>query len=101
MMRKIRIQDNYPLSQVQENADEAFKELPFNFPVIKGNFIEASIATSDTFIEHKLSKSIKGWFIVRKNGNADVWESTTSNLRPKDQIILKASTAVDVTVYFF
>lgn len=100
-MKTINVSDDYQLSRVQEFAAQEFNSLPTKFPVLNGQYVTASIATSDTSINHTLKRQITGWLVVRKDAQGDVWESSTVNPRPGDQIIFKASSAVNVTLYFF
>lgn len=93
---------NYELSRIQEFTKQSFDELPTKFPLLNGAFVEdVEITSSDTPINHKLSRNITGWAVVRKDAQGDVWESATVNPRPRDQVILKSSATVTVTLYFF
>ncbi len=100
-MKKINVSDDYQLSKVQDNVSEALNALPFDYPIIKGNFVQTQINTSDTAVNHKLSKPITGFIVVRRDANALIWESSTQNSRPQDQVILRASASVNVTLFFF
>lgn len=101
MLQKIKIADDLQLAKVQDNIFNAFQALPFDFLILNGNFVEATIANVDTPVEHGLKRDLIGWVIVDKNANADVWKSATANPRPQDQIILIATASVAVKIYFF
>jgi len=102
-LKKIVITDDYQLSKVQDAAVESFSGLPTQFPVINGNTVTATApaATTDFAVNHKLGRAIAGWIVVRKNANANVWESATANPRPTDQVIFQASAKANLTFYFF
>lgn len=99
-MKKINVSE-YNLSKVQENAAQAFDDLPKDYPVLNNHTVSATIGTGDSAVNHGLGRKLVGWIVVGKNANATVWESETANPRPSDQIILKATAEVKVTLYFF
>lgn len=68
---------------------------------IGGNFIDATINSSDTIIDHKLNRKYKGWVVVDMNAAEKVYRSSTANTNPARQIILKSSGTVSVTLYIF
>lgn len=90
----------FHLIQFQENVNNAV--LGFNNTEFQnGTFLDCSLTTSDTVINHGLDRKIQGWIVVNKNANANIWQSTTTNTFPNKQIILKSSAAVTATIYFF
>lgn len=92
--------NNYELQKIQDNVSEIFADISLQ-PILKGNFIDAIITTSDTNIEHKLGRAYLGYLVVDKNANAVVYTSTAANNSPTRQIILKASGTVTVKLYIF
>jgi hypothetical protein len=101
IFRKIFTED--PLLQRIQDAIAAsfqqFEKLPqLDSVIIKDITLASGI---DNQVEHKLSRPIQGWQIIRKDANANVWESTTVNTTPSATIILRTSATVKVTILFF
>lgn len=69
--------------------------------LLQNVFIEnIELGTGVTAVSHTLDKRPQGWFIVRKNANADVWEPSES-VSPTKVINLQASSPVTVDIIFF
>lgn len=101
IFRKIFTED--PLLQRLQDAIAAsfnqFEKLPqLDSVVIQDVTLTSGI---DNEVEHKLTRPIQGWQIIRKNANADVWESSTVNTTPSSAVILRSSATVKVTILFF
>lgn len=101
IFRKIFTDD--PLQQrLQDSIAQSFQQfekLPQLDSVVVSNITLAS--GIDNQVEHKLGRPILGWQIIRKDANADVWESSTVNTAPSSFVILKASANVTVSFIFF
>ncbi len=50
-------------------------------------------------IDHGLEKPIRGWFVVRKDANSDIWESISEF--PSKQFNLNATADVTVSLWVF
>jgi hypothetical protein len=93
--------ENHDLNRVQDEITKAFAELKLQIGQ-NGVLLEnQSIATADTIINHGLGRKYRGWIVVKKIANVDIWESTSTNHRPELGIILKASSAAVVTLWVF
>lgn len=68
-------------------------------PLLNGHLLAAeTITTSSTKINHRLSRPLRGWIVVRKNADARVWEPST----PDDRyLFLQASATVKVVLWVF
>lgn len=101
IFRKIFTDD--PLQQrLQDSIAQSFQQfekLPQLDSVIVSDVTLAS--GIDNQVEHKLNRPIQGWQIIRKDANADVWESSTVNTAPSSVIILRASATVKISIIFF
>jgi hypothetical protein len=91
---------DYELQKIQSNTKETFDALTIS-EFIGGNFVDATITTSDTIVNHLLNRKYKGWVITDKNAAQHVYRSSTVNANPERQIILKSSGTVTVTLYIF
>lgn len=76
-----------------------FEKLPQLDSVIVQDVILSS--GIDNAVEHKLNRKLTGWQIIRKDANADVWESSTVNSTPSKTIILRSSATVKLSFIFF
>ena len=98
-LKKIKAEDRV-LNQVQDSVAQALKPL-LNMAIADGRLIENIEITSGTasIVEHKLDRTIRGWIVVRKNANSNIWESTSSI--PDKTLILNASATVTVSLWVF
>lgn len=88
------------LNQVQENVAQALKPL-LESSIGSGRVIDSIAIVSGTpkTVEHKLGREFKGWIVVRKNADANVWESTSSI--PSKTLILNADANVTISIWIF
>ena len=96
-------QVRYDLITIQNNSQRIFDGLA-DMPFLDNpTFLEeVDIATSETLIEHKLNRTVRGWYVMRKNGLGDVYDTidtTTSDLTK--YLPLKSSVAVTVSLLIF
>lgn len=61
---------------------------------------DQALTTSDSRVYHGLGRTPKGWFVVKRNAGADVFEVTASD-DPNEYINLRGSASVTVTLLFF
>jgi hypothetical protein len=68
-----------------------------------GVLLEAvSLSTGGTnAIEHKLNREPRGWIIVRKRANANVWDSQDANVFKTKSLALECSANVTVDLWVF
>ena len=93
------VSDNNDTNRVEANIDNLVTQL--NKSITSGNIVTANILTTDTKVQHGLGRPVIGWFVIDKNANLDVWQSTTINEIPSLQILLKATIPARVKIYFF
>jgi len=87
------------LNKIQDNIKEFVTQ--FDYTLLEGQFINnIDLTTSDTQITHKLSRDYKGYIIVGKDANQDVWLSATQEF-PDKFLTLTASGNVTVNIYIF
>lgn len=98
--KKVRTED-FELSRIQDNIDETLRSLSVSSPIVGGVFVTATIGTADTPVNHTLGRAYLGWIVCDKSGVGDVYRSSTTNPRPKDQIILKSTASVTVKLLVF
>ena len=87
---------------MQDNITRIFDEIA-DKPQLDSFLLEdIDVAVTETLIEHKLNRTIRGWILARKNGLGDVYDtidSTTSDL--SRYLPLKSSVAVTVSIIVF
>ena len=88
------------LYQTQENVEQVLTPI-LNSPIIDGVLVkDVDVGTSDTVVNHKLGRSPLGWIIVKRNENAVIYESATTNNNRDKFLILKASSATTDTYFW-
>ena len=87
------------LDRTQSNI-KLFSDNIVNIPILNGRLIEdVVLSSSETNINHKLGRAYRGWIIVNKNAQQDVWvSSTTLNER---FLNLTAAGTVTVSLWVF
>ncbi len=90
-----------------QTLDRNFDELAqFSVDVIASQIVDniivkdIELGASPTNVAHLLGRAPRGWFIVRKNSNAEVWEPQASP-QPSTLITLQSSVTTTVDVLFF
>ena len=91
---------NYEIQKIQSNMKETVDSLTLS-QFIGGNFVDATITTGDTIVNHLLNRKYEGWVVTDKDAAQHVYRSSTPNSNPERQIILKSSGTVNVTLYIF
>lgn len=85
------------VNKVQENVASALQQFITN-PLLDGILSSStSVGTSATRIVHKLGRKPLGWLVVQQDANAVVWQTSMD----EEAVTVQASSAVNVTFYFF
>jgi hypothetical protein len=98
-----RFTSNDPDTQkLIDNLIVAFKPL-IDVPLLDGILLEGIELSNGVpkIINHKLNRKYRGWFVVRKNTNADVWETSPSDKRDNIYIILNSSADTKIDIWIF
>ena len=97
--RKIYTSD-YNIQKVQDAVEEIINPLAAN--ALLGGVVCDNVSLSpnqDNPVAHKLGRAARYFFVLTKNANADVWESTTTNTFRSQYLLLKTDVAVTATFY--
>lgn len=98
--RKV-VGQNRELNQVQSNVEQAVAEVIKN-PLLNGRLIEdVALTTTASKIEHKLGRTPRGYLIVKRSANAQVYDSLASEGSPDLFLPLTASANVTVSLWIF
>lgn len=96
--RKINTSDA-DLMRVQDSVRDTFASIA-QCVLLSGNIVQTNLATGLNDVAHGLNRNINGWFIVRQDAQAAIWEPAESNT-PSKTVTLESTAAVRVTIYFF
>ena len=93
---------NEDVQALQDNVAHYLVQLD-SLPELDSHFIQDIRLTSavDNIVPHELNRRIQGWYVVRQNANAVVYESSTVNDNPTAYVILRASATCTVSIIFF
>ena len=98
MKNSVVARDN---SLFQRNVQAAFNEID-SVPIFNGKLIEnISLSTTIYKLSHNLGRPYKGFIVVAKNANVDVWISSSTSVDNKQFIPLDASGSVVVSIWIF
>ena len=90
------------LDQVQRYAQDALRKMFATVPIINGKMLKDIALTGEAkTIQHTLGRAYMGWFVVRQNADAGVWEPFQNNPKPDVNLVLKASLPVTVSLWVF
>ena len=87
------------LNRIQANID-TFADSVTSIPILDGNLIkDVELSSSETQVSHKLGRKYRGWIIVDKNAQQDVWVSSTD--LTQRFLALTAAGSVTVSLWVF
>lgn len=95
--RKVRANDA-DLNRAQEAVDQVFAQILVK-QILDGHLIEDVTINTTNDVSHGLGVTPRGWVIVRKDANEDVWENVSSV--PTRLLSLESSGAVTVSLWVF
>lgn len=85
------------INTLQQNVDATFSSIVAKFLL---NAVVVSGVTLETgkvnVVNHTLGQGLSGWIVVRKRGQADIWDSQDDNR--SQNLTLWLNTSADVTV---
>ena len=90
------------LSKVQDNFAYSIDNIGGK-EIVDGMLLKSISLTSGApnLIDHKLGRTLIGWFIVRKRASSDVWDSQDTNLTKATNLILNCTNNVIVDIWVF
>jgi len=99
VLKRINTEDKN-LNQVQENVDKVLDGINQN-PLLGGRIKQDVVLKElEPFeLEHGMNRQVIGYFIIKKSGEADVWD-TKSNI-PSKTLILTSTKNVVISLYIF
>lgn len=89
------------INQLQQNLSQALNPVIQN-PVISGNIlVQQKLISGFNVINHGLGRKLQGWFLVRKRGSSDIYDTQDLNQSPAATLQLQSSAVVSVDIYVF
>lgn len=90
------------LAKLQDNVENWAQSVSKNL-IVNGVFLGPIPLAAGTVnnIEHKLGRPLKGWIVVGKNSNVDVWDSQDANVFKSKFLALNCSANVTVNLWVF
>ena len=71
-------------------------------PINSGNLLQnISLTAGSNVVNHLLSRKLQGWFLVRKRGSSDIYDTQDTNSTQALTLNLQSSAAVSVDIYVF
>lgn len=99
-LKKIRTSDA-DLKNVQDSIELVLDQI-IRKGILDGILIEdVSLVSGSNIVDHTLDRAPKGFIIVSRNANQQVWNGTSTKVIPKRNINLVTSGAVTVSLWFF
>lgn len=73
-----------------------------NSPLANGLILEGVVlASGDNTINHTLGRPLQGWFAVRMNAAANLYDKQSTNQHTDLTLVLNSSAAVTVNLFVF
>lgn len=100
--KKLVITELQTVERFQDNVASAIELLP-SVEIIQGRLVKnVNLKTGqNNAIEHKLARTLLGWYIVRKKSAADIWDTQDSNKTPALTLNLTCNADVQVDIWVF
>jgi hypothetical protein len=89
------------LSLMQTNWSSQINPV-LNLPINSGLILEdISLSTGNNNVNHKLGRTLQGWFLVRQRGPSNIYDEQDSNQHSNLTLILHSSANVNVDLFVF
>ena len=93
---------NQELNRIQDETARELDRLQFLQFFANGKLLEnVAIGASNTEITHGLNQAVRGWFIVRQDTDARVWEPSAQTPAPRQSFSLQASSPCVISIIVF
>jgi predicted RNA binding protein YcfA (HicA-like mRNA interferase family) len=100
VFKKLNVKEEV-INRIQDNTGKAINQLSNNALVSGSVLTSQALKAGDNTINHKLGKTLSGWFIVRQRGSASIYDKQDGNSSPAQTLILNSSADVTVDIYVF
>lgn len=84
------------LAKLEDNVANVLEPV-LNAAILDGKLVENVNLNTAASVQHKLGRVPRGWIVVDRNANAQVW----STAKDKNFLTLSSSGAVVVTIWVF
>jgi len=89
--------------ELNNNISRVFSSLYSNPLLGNITIVKSLIFTSgtDLVVNHKIGKTVAGFIVINSNSPVNVYQSSTVNISPSADIILKSNANATVDILFF
>lgn len=88
--------------QLMQNRWASLIEPTLSNPLVQGQLLtNVTIVAGSNVVNHKLSRPLVGWLVVRQRALASLFDTQDSNTRPALTLLLTSSADVMVDLYVF
>lgn len=90
--------------QTMDNAVANVFNSLYGNPLLNNPMISTGLVFSsgvDLIVNHKLNRPVTGFIIINSNAAVNIYQSSTVNIAPTVQIILKSNANAIVSILFF
>lgn len=88
------------VEKVQRNIEPLARQIN-SLPFTDGVHLTKKTISGSTEILHGLDRPPVGWMVIRKRGNAVVYDEQDGNTAPNRSLKLNASTSVEIDLWVF
>ena len=90
------------LNRVQKNVDEFTRQL-IKKHIVDSNYIPSVTLqpSQDNVINHQLNRKLRGYNIVLRNAESNIWDLQLTNTLTTKTLILRTNAAVTVALLVF
>jgi len=92
--------DDRVIEELQDNAEPIMQKVQDAF-LLDGVLITKQTIDGATVIRHGLGRAPKGFIVIRRRGNAVVYDDQDSNKNATKTLTLNAASSVEVDLWVF
>lgn len=89
------------VNQIQANVIQTFNQIAGNVLLDAMLIEDVALTSGANVIDHGLGRTLRGWFIIRRNGTATVYDTQATNTLADKTLNLTASASVTVSLMVF
>jgi len=99
-LKTLKLEDEVH-NRIQDNTKKAVAQINSNSLTSGTVLTSIALKSGSNTINHKLGKTLTGWFIVRQRASAIIYDQQDSNKTPSQTLVLNSSVDVTVDIYVF
>lgn len=90
------------LDRLMDNLEVILEDV-LTRAVISGRLVEDVVVTTGqaNTVNHRLGRKLRGWVVVRKSADANVWDEQATNELQSKELVLQSDATVTVSLWVF